>query len=177
MIDDDFEDPTAEIEAMKTFADTLAPLSKDARQRVLSWTASRFLVENLSGADNGLFGNNSSNTDDKNRTGGSLSLNSFAELIESVDLKSNSDRALFAGYWLQEIEGEDSFDGRSVNKLLKEHGIDVSNVTNALASLINTKPRRAMQAGKKGKFEKLYRLTTEGKKEVTRRLVEEKTDD
>jgi hypothetical protein len=50
--------------------------------------------------------------------------------------------------------------------------VDVSNVTNAFSALIDRRPRLAIQAGKKGKFEKLYRLTTEGRKQVTATLAE-----
>lgn len=177
MTEQEFEDPTAEIEAMKKVAEALMPLNGEAQTRVLSWAVSRFSNEAVLIPMDSRKTNQDPNRGNPDQVEQNSNFASFAELIENVDLKSNSDRALFAAYWIQEIQKEDSFDGRSINKLLKEHGIDVSNVTNALASLINTKPRQAMQAGKKGKFEKLYRLTTEGKKEVMRRLSEGKSND
>ena len=177
MAEQEFEDPTAEIDAMRKVAEALMPLTREAQMRVLSWAVSRFSNETISNPIESTRNNQDANGESSAQVEQTSDFASFAELIENVDLKSNADRALFAAYWIQEIQNEDSFDGRSINKLLKEHGIDVSNVTNALASLINTKPRQAMQAGKKGKFEKLYRLTTEGKKEVMRRLSEGKNND
>lgn len=178
MTDDADADPADELDAMNTVASALRALTPSPRERVLAWAVAKFgdgLAKYT--ADHQMLNPGPLTQMARAESTGSAEYGSFAELIEATELRSNSDRALFAGFWLQEYEADDSFDGRSVNKLLKEHGIDVSNVTNALSSLINSKPRLAMQAGKKGKFEKLYRLTTEGKKQVRQRLNEGSTDD
>jgi hypothetical protein len=160
---DEAFDVDAELLAMRTLADTLRPLSQEARSRVVDWAAKSFglPVHGLTGQSPQV-GRSEMPADVT-----ASSATSFAELTEGTDLKSNADRALLAGFWLQNFEGQESFDGRSLNKLLREHGIDVSNITNALTSLMSHNPKLAMQAGKKGKFEKLYRLTTEGRKAAT----------
>lgn len=150
-----------ELRAMTQLQEILGALEPPARRRVLCWAADAFSVQvdQTAGADK------------RPEVGGAVVGDAglpatFAELLELTEPANNADRALVAACWIQESEGLDAFDGRSINRLLKEHGIDVSNVTNALTALIEKRPRLAIQAGKKGKFEKLYRLTTEGRKAV-----------
>jgi hypothetical protein len=159
----------SELQAMTQLGQILSALEVSARRRVLAWAADAFSVqvEKVAQRDRvpelGM----------PQLEGSSLPA-TFAELLELTDPSNNADRALVAAGWIQEKEDQASFDGRSINRLLKEHGVDVSNVTNALTALIERRPRLAIQAGKKGKFEKLYRLTTEGRKAVRSMMRSEK---
>jgi hypothetical protein len=162
----------AEVGAMAATRKLISALEPAAQRRVLLWLADVFSVaaplatqSPSPSAANPATPTPPSAVQPPPPEGGSPS--SFAELLEWTEPTNNADRVLVAAFWLQEVEGGESLDGRSINKLLKEHGVDVSNVTNAFSALIGRRPRLAIQAGKKGKFEKLYRLTTEGRKQVT----------
>lgn len=157
-------DPSNEILAMSKLAELLGSLSDEQRLRVLKWAADFYQMPSATP---------SQNTEVSTTLGGGspsgASSETFAKLLETADPKSGSIRVLCAAYWLH-INGAEQVDGASVNRLLKEHGVDVPNVTTAFSTLIGKKPRLAMQAGRKGKAQKLYRLTTEGQREV-RRLI------
>jgi len=150
----------AELHAMTQVRDILAPLEPAAQRRILYWAVDVFSIS-------GVVPLTAQRAAASNEADGGAELPAtFAEILELTEPNNNADRVLVAGFWIQEVQTQDAVDGRAVNKLLKEHGIDVSNVTNAFTALIERKPRLAIQAGKKGKFEKLYRLTTEGRKAV-----------
>jgi hypothetical protein len=159
--------PDSEIEIMLATRKLIASLDPQVQRRVLLWLNDTFSV--TPAAALGIVPRNEHRPTEVvqiNETDAARP-SSFAELLERTEPANNADRVLVAAFWLQDLEGRETLDGRSINKLLKEHGVDVSNVTNAFTSLIDRRPRLAMQAGKKGKFEKLYRLTTEGRKQVT----------
>jgi hypothetical protein len=73
---------------------------------------------------------------------------SFAELFDAAKPKSNGDKALVAGYWLQVCQGAENFDGQSANKELKHLGEGLANITNAVESLKTQKPALALQLKK-----------------------------
>ena len=95
--------------------------------------------------------------------------NSFAELFDAAQPKSNGDCALVAGYWLQVCQGAESFDGQSANSALKNLGHGLTNVTNAVDTLKNQKPALALQLKKSGTSQqarKTYKITVAGIKAV-----------
>ena len=72
---------------------------------------------------------------------------------------------LVAGYWLQAIKGEPSFQALELNKELKNLGHPIGNVTDALTSNKDRKPSRILQlrkAGSSRQARKTYKLTHEG---------------
>jgi hypothetical protein len=161
----------AEMGAMAQARKLISALEPPAQRRVLLWLADVFSVATPVTKVGALPDGSASNPGAEFEKEGRPS--SFAELLERTEPANNADRVLVAAFWLQEVEGRESLDGRSINGLLKEHGVDVSNVTNAFTALIDRRPRLAIQAGKKGKFEKLYRLTTEGRKQITAILAQQ----
>lgn len=159
---DNLLDLDAEMAAMTRMREVLAPLDSSGQRRVLLWASDAFGVS-LAQSEQRL-------PSHPLVQGAEALPASFAELLELTEPASTADRAMVAMFWLLESVGGDAVDGRSVNRLLKEHGIDLTNVTNAISKLIDRKPRFAIQAGKKGKFEKLYRLTSEGRKAVVQMM-------
>ena len=160
-------DPTQELEAMTAMSKVLGGLSEEQRARALLW-ANRFYGAEVPESKYPKR-RESKSTNDSEEADVPV-FDSFDVLFDAVDPQDNAMRALTAGYWFQVVKGQDGFDGYTVNSKLKEHGEDVSNVTNAFTSLINRKPRLAIQSGKLGKLKKAYKLTTEGVKTI-RRMV------
>jgi len=98
-----------------------------------------------------------------------VNYSSFAELFDAALPKSNADRALVAGYWLQVCQGAESFGGQAVNTELKHLGEAIANITNALESLKTQKPALALQLKKSGKSQqarKSYKITVAGVRAV-----------
>ncbi len=90
---------------------------------------------------------------------------SLAELFDATKPRTNAERALVAGYWLQICKGAESFDGFSANQGLKHLGHGVGNITNAIDSLKAQKPALALQLKKSGtsrQARKTYKVTHAG---------------
>src|SRR5882762_9943967 len=75
---------------------------------------------------------------------------SIADLFHATDPKSDADRALVTGYWLQSRSTEPDFDAQSVNTALKDFGHKVSNITQAFNALIARRPQFVIQTKKSG---------------------------
>ena len=76
---------------------------------------------------------------------------------------------LVAAYWVQEIQGRDSFGSLELNRLLKDLGRGVTGTAKVMSSLIERKPALVLQLRKSGSSQqarKVYRLTEAGKKTV-----------
>src|SRR5262249_34935494 len=137
---------------------------KDGVSRVLQWAAGSF------GASVALAAAKSTRTkgDGDDNTGGQ-EFDSLAELYAAAQPKTDSDRALVAGYWFQFKEGQEEFAAQTLNTALKNLGHGVSNITNALEALKAQSPALVMQLRKSGSSQqarKKYKLTAAGKKAV-----------
>ncbi len=167
--------PDPEIEAMATVADALLDLDEGARERVLKWAAARYAVkikvtgpgageetpENLEGA-----GGADEDSD--------ASYEHFAELFDAASPKTNEDKALVAGYWIQVLEGNEQWSSSSLNSQLKNLGHAIPNITMALSANMNKQPKRVIQLKKSGssrQARKTYKVTTEGIKVVSQMLT------
>jgi hypothetical protein len=98
-----------------------------------------------------------------------LKFSSFAELFDSANPLSRSDKALVAGYWIQVIQGNDDVAGAAINLELKHLGHRLSNITGAIDSLRNCKPALVVQLRKSGNTKqarKKYKVTDAGIKAV-----------
>src|SRR5439155_7889529 len=88
------EDP--EIRAMASVADILSNLDGEAVHRILRWAAQRFNVslepEPKAGRRDGAARANSNTTD-------------FADFFSRLNLSTENDKVLAAGYWFQQFEG------------------------------------------------------------------------
>jgi hypothetical protein len=168
----DQEAPDAEFQAMQTVYAALNGLAEDARGRVIEYVSDRLglalkssskPVDRTSEPD--VADTEQSNTLEPTST----EFSSFAELYDEARPKSQSDKALVGGYWIQICQGAESFDGYSVNKELKNLGQGVPNITSALDVLKAQKPALALQLKKSGKSRqarKTYKITVAGIKSV-----------
>jgi len=162
----------AEIAAMSAVAKALEPLEEGVRRRVIGWAASRF------GASVPVLGGiaGSAERSDSATETARAGFDSFAELFEAADPKTEKDRALVAAYWAQVCQGQPNFPAQTINTSLKDLGHGLSNVTMALDGLKEEKPALVLQLKKSGtskQSRKTYKLTVEGAKRVRHMLDSE----
>lgn len=156
------EDP--EIRAMASVADILSNLDGEAVERILRWAAQRFNVslgvEPRAGRREGAgAAAASSNTTD------------FADFFSRLNLTTENDKVLAAGYWFQQVEGVEELDAQQLNSHLRHLGHAISNITRTFDRLMEQRPQLAIQTHKGGSSKqarKKYRITTEGIKAVER---------
>lgn len=163
----------AEFSAMQILYSALEPLDGDARSRVINYIVARLEISlktstSPGSADSVLSGDEGEIITEENENAKAV-YSSLAELYDSTQPKSNSDKALVAGYWLQVCMGAESFDGHSANKELKHLGEGLANITSAIDGLKSQKPALALQLKKSGKSQqarKIYKITVAGVKAV-----------
>jgi hypothetical protein len=171
-----------ELDAIQRVFAALEPLDDEARVRVLSYIASRLDIDiagpkppvqpplpfsdfNERPAHNG---------DDPAMAliasgSGPQQFNDFADLYDAASPVSHAERVLVAGYWLQVLQGGDSFDSQTANTLLKNLGHGIPNVTKAIDALKAQTPALALQLKKAGTSQqarKTYKITVAGMKAV-----------
>jgi hypothetical protein len=163
----------AEFAAMHAVFNALEPLDDDARSRVVNYIIARMeIAANTAHIDRTATPVDRAREEEatlRKEEAEAPKYGSFAELSDAAQPKSNADKALVAGYWLQVCQGAESFDGLSANKELKHLGERVGNITNAIDSLKSQKPALALQLKKSGKSQqarKTYKLTVAGIKAV-----------
>lgn len=169
-------DQDAEITAMSAVAQALEPLDEVVRQRVISWAASRFggsppALSKLSGTERQMAPAGEAARGE---------FDSFAELFDAADPRSDKDRALVAAYWTQVCQSQPTFPAQTLNASLKDLGHGLSNVTVALEALKDEKPALILQLKKSGtskQARKTYKLTVEGTRRVRQMLDREHPDE
>ena len=165
--------PDAEFAAIQTVYTALAPLDEPAQGRVLSYISSRLGLSVKMAVVGGGAGEGEEEAEDasseaQTKVGGQQH-SAFAELYDAAQPKTDSEKALVAGYWLQVCQGAESFVGLSANKELKHLGHSVGNITVAVDGLKNQKPALVIQLRKSGKTRqarKTYKITAAGIKSV-----------
>ncbi|MEM5516880.1 hypothetical protein WNY37_07950 [Henriciella sp. AS95] len=161
-----------EFAAIKKIHDELHPLAEDARARVLSYLINLLQIEV---AGHPVKTREFNEREEVAAASGAQTLfDTFAELFDAANPTTNADKALVAGYWLQEHEGLEGFDSQSANSLLKNLGYGIQNVTAALTSLKEQKPALVLQLKKSGTSQqarKTYKVTVAGNK-LIRQLIE-----
>lgn len=173
----DGDDVDDEFGAMQAVYSALVKLDEAAQQRVLDYVSSRLgLAVTSSAAEPKKQSVGSESVDTEVEGSGEeqgqhkqSEYGSFAELYDAAQPKTQADKALVGGYWLQVCQGGESFDSFSVNKELKNLGEGVGHITSALETLKGQKPALCLQLKKSGKSRqarKTYKLTVAGIKEV-----------
>ncbi|WP_429815823.1 hypothetical protein [Ensifer sp. B1-9] len=169
-------DADAEFKAIQTLYSALTPLEREAQARVVNYVTSLLQisvqptasVKSASPHDVEQVDQNFSDDTSATNTGID-NYSTIAELYDAAQPKSNADKALIAGYWLQFCQGAENFDSQSANKELKHLGHGLANITAAIESLKNQKPALALQLKKTGKSQqarKVYKITVAGIKAV-----------
>jgi hypothetical protein len=101
----------------------------------------------------------------------------FHQLVEKWTPQTQAEWVLLGSYFVQVVEGNESFTALQVNKELKQHGQNVANITASLEENVNQTPALVRQIGKSGKSQqarKKYVLTTQGINFVKVRFNESK---
>ncbi|WP_322964765.1 hypothetical protein [Sphingomonas fuzhouensis] len=167
-----------EFAAMQAVFSALKPLSEEgAQQRVMDYVANRLglsIPRAAKGSANQHTVIEDESTEENEDTsvhapGDLASFGTFAELCDAAQPKTQADKALVGGYWLQVCQGGESFDGFAINKELKNLGEGIANITSALETLKAQKPALALQLKKSGKARqarKTFKVTVAGIKAV-----------
>jgi|SRR5580704_17803429 hypothetical protein len=164
-----------EIEAISAIATALADLEDETRKRVLRWAADRYgMPVERQGPRRGTGAvgtkGDGAEVEHPSGNGGAAAeapeFEHFAELFDAADPKTNEDKALVAGYWLQVMQGHDKgWQSAALQKELKHLGHAIPNITDALTSNMEKKPQRVIQlqkAGSSRQARKTYKVTHAG---------------
>lgn len=182
-----------EILAMSQINTALNGLSEEERYRVMQWAANKHLqntpalklaVPPTVTPPAGLMDNNAgtdTETGDHQAKDEAEAYDTFAEMLDASGASKDIERFLMAAYWLQVVKQQANWKSFEVNKLLKDTGHQIDNVSNALRDLSKkskTRPALVVQLSKNaassGKGSKVLKLTTEGIKKAAQMLGEEK---
>jgi hypothetical protein len=167
-----------ELDSMKQIANALESLESEARARVMSWAAAKYDVPI------GLHGPKTKKEVAANAFEGSGALiesyDDLAELNAAARPRTDAERALVAAAYHQSKTGERDWSSQTINADLKNLGLRIGNITDALSSNINQKPQLIIQTKKQGaakQARKLYRVTEAGLKSVQSMLARPAADD
>jgi hypothetical protein len=159
------EDRKRELDAMRIMDEQLSALDEDARARVLAWVGALYPV-------------GTARVSGREGEGEQEECPDFAALYNAARASTEADKALVAGYWLQVREGSQDLEGYRINAILRDLGYKVSNITDALSTLMARKPALVIQTRKGGSSKqarKRYRLTGEGIRAVEKMIAESGT--
>ena len=164
-------DGEPELKAMKVVYDALSALDEDAKRRVMDWAIGKFsLGRPKQKADRGTTSLQTSSDSEGMEL---ASFASVADLFARANPKGESDKALVVAAYIQEVKGIAEPTGRAINRELVHLGHGVKNITAAINSLKNKKPKLMIQTRKEGKAQqaqKKYKVTTEGFMAVKRMI-------
>lgn len=163
----------AEFGAMQTVYSALAQLDDAAQSRVLDYVSSRLGIATRSPLSMRVpvdtVPDDEVTSDQQKEPAANSNFGSLAELADAAQPKTQPEKALVCGYWLQICQGAESFDSFSINKELKNLGEGITNITSALDALREQKPALALQLKKSGKSRqarKTFKITVAGIKAV-----------
>lgn len=152
-----------ELEAMRTVLSSLEKLEPDEQSRVIDWVTQKLSIARVASKPKDRSDAQTFRRDDPR------AFSEFHDLFDATVPKTESDRALVGGYWLQVCSERPDFTGQEVNDQLKQLGHPASNITRAFDFLQEQKPVLARQIQKTGKAKqgrKKYKLTREGQTRV-----------
>jgi len=167
---------------MSKVSEAFADLDEATQARILRWAADKYgLVQALEGSrppsaaplqeDRSAEVSDTTGGDQAEvqqvsatSTSGSEYLH-FADLYNACQPITSAQKALTAAYWVQVIQGADSFQSLTLNKLLKDLGYGLDRINDALASNIAAKPALVLQVKRGGSSQqsrKTYKMTGAG---------------
>lgn len=176
------DDTDVEIEAMAKVSRALSTLDEEARGRVIRWVSERYGIalasetRRKSGGVEGLSGSDGREEElEEERVGPETSpWPHFAELYHASRASTHPEGMLVAAYWVQVVNGQESFGSLELNRLLKDLGHGVTGTAKVMTSLIAKKPALMLQLKKSGRSQqarKTYKLTAAGTKTVEKMLA------
>ena len=158
---------------MRAVASALEPLPEESRKRVIVWAASLYGVRVSIAGSPAQPAQSGAAAQLSGLESGTAKFDTLAELFDMAAPRTEAEKALIAGFWLQKHEGMTTFDSAAVNRELKHLGHAVGNITTAFDGLKEQKPALAVQTAKAGKSQqarKKYMITKAGEKYVDRML-------
>ncbi len=131
-----------EIAAMDMMTFLFDDPALDARVRGLRWARDRYTgVRGEGTEDDKTAGDSISRSKPGGNAESACDFEAILDLYHAAGSpESASDRALLAAYWVQVVKGLDQWPSQAVNVELKNLGVRVSNITDALNSLMTQKP-------------------------------------
>ena len=165
--------PMQEIEAMRGVASALEPLNEESCRRVITWAASLYGLRVSASGGHGQTIQATGFVKPPDSEANSPSFDTLAEMFDAAGPRTEWEKALIGGFWLQKHEGLATFDSGSVNRDLKNLGHAIVNITSAFDDLKAQKPALAVQTAKSGKSKqarKKYMITKAGEKYIERML-------
>jgi hypothetical protein len=163
-----------ETRAIGEIAAVVTALEEDQRGRVIRYIVDRFKINGAHLAPTQPEPEETATQQKDQR-----SFEDFATLFDACSPNTDSLRALVGAYWVQVCQGNQGFDGQSVNKELKNLGHGIGNITVALNPLIAQKPAFVLQLRKSGNTKqarKLYKVTEAGIKKIKAMIAGEDTE-
>jgi hypothetical protein len=157
-----------ELKIMNEVVRLLEPLDAAARTRAIAWVIGALDIKALAPPTESA---KAERTNAQTKT--NTDFPTFAELFHAAGPKSEREKALVAGYWIQQSSGVSQFSSQQINNELKHIGYRVSNITDALSQLIGDKPSLAIQLAKSGQSKqarKTYKITDAGLRYVSAML-------
>ena len=163
-----------EIEVLQMVRDALIPLDNEARARIVTYIASLLEIDGhvKPGPTTSArtdFGAEAEQEGAEEATTQVPTFPTFAELYAAANPGSNGEKALVAGFWLQECQQAENFTGAAANKELTDLGHKVSNITHAINSMKSQNPMLILQLKKSGssrQARKTYKVSHEGIKRI-----------
>jgi hypothetical protein len=172
-------DPAKEFSAIQAVHAALEQLDDEARLRVLTYIVSLLGIDTKVGVartvapSSGAASDADGDTEDaipaEVSTRPATTFGTFAELYAAANPKTNAEKALVVGYWLQVCQSAESFTAASANKELTHLGHKIANITDAIDQMKSQKPMLILQLKKSGSSQqarKLYKVSHEGVKRV-----------
>jgi hypothetical protein len=148
----------------------LEPLDDEARLRVLTWVSGRYDLAPVARPQAIVEEAAEEAADIPTAPSASASqFQNLGELFGAANPRTNGEKALVAGYWLQVKGGAEDLTSQAVNTELKHLGHGVANITAALEELKSARPALAIQLRKSGSSQqarKKYKITAAGEKRV-----------
>jgi hypothetical protein len=185
-----------EVEVIAAISNTFSPLDAETRSRVLRWAVEKFGIPApmvSSPAGTGIAGRHPSEAPG---TGPQIvpeitdasrpiiratvlppTYEHLAELFDAAAPDTVMDKALTAAYWVQVIQGQDTWPSATLNKGLKDMGHAIPSINRALDTAISRRPSLVIQLKKTGAAQqgrKIYKMTTEGVKYIRARIEGER---
>ena len=167
-------DADNEFKAIQAVHAALEPLDVEAQTRVLAYIASLLAIDTQvvggrAAADQSDPDTDADSTDDGRDGNQTPKFPDFADLYSAANPKSNGEKALIAGYWLQECQESENFTGAAAQRELTHLGHKLPNITDAINQMKNKKPALILQTKKSGSTKqarKLYKVSPEGIRRV-----------
>jgi hypothetical protein len=174
------EDP--ELNAMQAAFVAVKDLDDESKLRVINWMLGKFsLIDKKINISNVNFNKEykEGNLEGNNIHSKLSDFAHVAELFAKAEPKTDIEKALVVGTYLQEVQGVSELTGRLINDELKHLGHGASNITTTISILISKKPNLMIQTRKEGKSQqaqKKYKVTTEGVKMVNEMINNKQTE-